>query len=364
MKITCKREGLLMACRTVAAAIPAKAHSPVLKNIRFIASENSCTLDATDLEIGVRAKLMGVEVWDAGDALLPAERLVAILRESDSEDVSISADMATSTIVASGRYEMPGSDPANFPPIPELARPGLITIDASALQQLIRRSLFAVASTEHSRFVATTGVGWEIGDRKLTLVGIDGRRAAIACAVAQCEKKSIVPVLPAKAMNLIERNVEGEGEVAIEIGQNDAIIRTDRLSIVSRLIEGRFPNFRQVVPAKFAHRLEIECGPLLRAVRRASIMETDESKGVDFEFGNGKLTIRAGSTFGSSEADIPIAWTGAAKKIRFDPAYVADFLKTISPEVVVSFAIGDPSILQVGDDYQYVLVPLGKGGVS
>src|SRR5262245_44623422 len=153
MKAICPREGLLQACQVAGVAVAARDVKPILANIKAVAGDNGCTLLATDLEeLGIRLDVRSVKVEEAGEALLPAQRLIAILRESTDEELTITADADKVTILGQyTEFEMPSNDPAEFPPVAEFADDKYCEIQAGALREMIRRTVFAAAK-ENARW--------------------------------------------------------------------------------------------------------------------------------------------------------------------------------------------------------------------
>src|SRR3954447_10348950 len=156
MKIICHREGLLAACQLASAAIAARDVKPVLRNIKAIVDDDRCTLMATDLELGIRLEVRGVKVEEPGEALLPADRTLAILRESPDEEMTIETSPDACFIRGqSNEFEMAGEDPSAFPDIPAFAEETYHEVTAGVLKEMIRRTIFAASSAEHTRFGAT-----------------------------------------------------------------------------------------------------------------------------------------------------------------------------------------------------------------
>src|SRR5438445_3489297 len=186
MKIVCHREGLLSACQLASAAVTSRDVKPILKNLKAVVSDDRCTLMATDLELGIRLEVRGIKAVEPGEALLPTSRLVSILREATDEDLTIEAGPESCTVRgASAEFEMPGEDPAAFPDIPSFAEEKYHEMTAGILRDMTRRTIFAAAAAEHSRFGATTGVLIELEDGKATMVATDGRRLALVNGEAQ-----------------------------------------------------------------------------------------------------------------------------------------------------------------------------------
>ena len=183
MRARCRREGLLSACQLASAALPAREVKPILRNLKAVAADGRCTLMATDLEVGIRLDVQGLTIEEPGEAILPAARLIAILREARTRSLTIEADQ-TACIVRGPtlEFEMPGEDPAQFPEWPTFTEDKYHEISAGSLREMIRRTLFAVAD-ETGRY-SMTGVLWDMDGDTTRLVGSDGYRLALAQGTA------------------------------------------------------------------------------------------------------------------------------------------------------------------------------------
>jgi DNA polymerase-3 subunit beta len=368
MKATCHREGLLAACQLVSVAVPSRDVKPVLRNIKAVVDGDRCTLVATDTEVGVRMEVRGVKAEEPGEALLPAARVVSILRESTDEELTIEAGPDACTLRgALNEFEMPGEDPGIFPDFPAFAEDKYHELTAGVLREMIRRTLFAVA-TEATRYGATTGVLWELEDSRARLVATDGRRLALsdgtANATAGHSTKGQMPVVPVKAMTLLERNLQEPDEsVRVSFRPNEVLMKTERAMIYSRLVEGRFPNYKQVIPQKHNHKIPLTAGPFQTAVRQAAIMTDDESKRVVFTFAKNKLTLQArGMASGRSKVEMPLSYDGKSVEISFDPKFLIEMLRVLDPAAQLTLELVDsnsPALFRTeAGDYLYVVVPL------
>ena len=368
MKVVCHREGLLTACQLASAAVAARDIKPVLKNLKAVIDDQRCTLMATDLELGIRLEVRGIKVQEPGEALLPTNRVISILRESTDEELTVEANTESCTIKGErNEFEMPGEDPSAFPDIPTFAEEKYHELTAGVLRDMIRRVIFAAASAEHSRFGATTGILWELEGDKATLVATDGRRLALVHGQAQAHgghsTKGQTAVAPVKAMSLLERNLaESDEAIKISVRPNEILMKTERAMIYSRLVEGRFPNYRQVLPAKHAAKVNLTTGPFLSAVRQAAIMTDEESKRVTFQFAKKKLTLQArGAESGRSRVEMPLDYEGKALEISFDPKFVVDMLRVLEPDTQLTLELTDnttPAVFRNEPNYLYVVVPL------
>lgn len=370
MKALCHREGLLSAFGAVGGVVPARSPKPILQNVKLVADpDGGSTLMATDLEVGVRYRVLGVKVDQPGAVILPTQRMQSILRTSRDEEIAL--EVNGDQLVVRGlhfEFELAGEDANLFPEVPDFSASAYHVVAAADLKKLIRRTIFAT-DVESTRY-ALGGVLVELTDESITMVGTDGRRLARAVAPAEAEggveTPAGQPVIPVKALKLLERNLDDEDppvHIAIQSG-NSALVRTERSVIYTRLVEGRFPRYQDVFPADAEARIPLEAGPLLAVVEQASIVTSEESRGVDFTFGNGllKLASRAADV-GRSNVELPIAYDGKPVEITFDPRYLVDALKTLDPETPVTAELIDhknAAVFKTEDQYTYVVMPLTR----
>ncbi|MCI0460702.1 MAG: DNA polymerase III subunit beta [Gemmataceae bacterium] len=369
MKAQYHREGLLAACQLASVAVASRDVKPILKNIKAIVDGDRCTLMATDLELGIRLEVRSVRAEEPGEAILPTTKIISILRESTDEELEIEASPDACTVRGQfNEFEMAGEDPSIFPDVPAFSEEKYHEINGGLLREMIHRTLFAVADAEHARFGATTGVLWELEDGKVRLVATDGKCLALtegpATAHGGHSTKGQAPVVPAKAMTLLERNLHEEDEVVrVSFRPNEALLKTERAMIVTRLVEGRFPDYKRVVPQKSATKVPLTVGPFYTAVRQAAIMTDDETKRVAFTFAKKKLTLQArGPEAGRSRVELPLEYEGKSAEINFDPKYLTNMLRVLEPETKLILELEDanrPALFRSeSSDYQYVVTPL------
>ncbi len=369
MKVTCDREALLAAFQTAAAVAPSRSPKPILQNVKFEVSETSAIVLATDLEVGVRTSVPGVDVQVAGAAILPVARFGSILRESSDEQLRIEAD-AQGTVVRGERSEfrLPAENPHEFPAVADFTESKYHELSARLLKELIRRTVFAT-DNESSRY-ALGGVLLEFSDDKIIGVGTDGRRLAKmevpAKSVGGHTSGDSMTIVMTKAMTLIERALtDPDAVIQISARANEVLVKTPRTTIYSRLVEGRFPKWRDVFPQRSgAAQIELTVGPLYSAVRQAAIVTSEESRGVDFTFEGGSLVLSGRTAeVGQSRIELPVAYDGAKLGITLDPRYLSDFLKVLDPEKTFTLDLKDSesaAVCTTDDGYGYVIMPLAR----
>jgi DNA polymerase-3 subunit beta len=370
MKVLCNRDGLATAMAMVTGVVPTRSPKPILQNVKLIASsESGSVLMATDLEVGIRYRVLGLKVDVPGSVILPTQSFNQILRTSSDEELSIEA--TGDHLIVRGQhaqFKLPSEDPDAFPDVADFSGSSFHVVAAAELRRAIRRTVFAT-DVESTRY-ALGGVLFELGAEQLTLVGTDGRRLARQVISVEVEggakPPASQPVVPVKALKLIERNLRDEDPPVhlAFLGGNAVVVRTEHAVVTSKLVEGRFPRYQDVLPSQVEVKIPLEAGPLLRAVEQASIVTSEESRGVEFHFGPGLLKlVSQAPDHGSSDVEMPLAYDGKAVDISFDPRYLADALRTLDADVLLTAELVDSknaAVFKSEDQYTYVVMPLTR----
>lgn len=366
MRMIFQRAALASAFQTVAGVVPTRTPKPVLQNVKLQAMQGEATLIGTDQEVGIRCKLTDVDVQAAGEVLLPTNRVLAILRELRGDTIGVEADEKQVVIRADhAEYKLPVEDPVEFPTVAEFAGEDYFVVQGGLLKQMIKRTVFAT-DPESTRY-ALGGVLMDINGDNLSLVATDTRRLALT--EGKCSKKgdakagTSTPVIPTKALSLIERSVTDDAaEIHMIVNANDVLIRCGGSTIYSRLVEGRFPRYRDVIPNGAKVKIDLAAGSFYSAVRQAQIVTSEESRGVIFTFGPGMISMNSSvADVGQSRVELPISYDGPEVKINFDPRFVADFLKVLEPEQNLSVELIDSesaALFRTQDGYSYIVMPL------
>ena len=368
MKLTCQRDELIHGLQIVNGVVPSRTPKDILKNVKVQIGDGQTTLIGTDQEVGIRYQLIEVETDSAGELILPPQRVISILRELSNATVDLEVtDEAIWIRSGHSEFRLPIEDASEFPPVGEFEATGSVQIDPRVLQEMIRRTVFAT-DPESTRY-ALGGVLMDIQAESIILVATDSRRLAVASAACQCDgevnSEGNPPVVPAKALSLIERSLGDETEsVSLSIRSNDILVKCGRSTISSLLVEGRFPRYQDVIPQEFNANIELVVGPFHSAVRQAQITTSDSSRGVDFSFSAGLLKLTSQSAeYGESKIELPISYDGPEMTIQFDPRYVGDFLRTLEAEGSIRLELVDgenAAVFRVDDSYTYVIMPLSR----
>ncbi len=368
MKLKCPRTMLAAAFQTVSGVVPTRTPKEILKNVKLIVADQQATLIGTDQEVGIRYTLPEVETDSSGEALIPTQRMTAILREIQDDTISLEVDDGTLWVRAgTSEFRLSTEDPAEFPDVEGFTGEDYHAVPGKTLKQLIHRTIFAT-DVESTRY-ALGGVRLELTPDSITLAATDSRRLAVTHST--CSAKGNVteekgePVVPAKAMSLIERSVsDDDQEVWIAVRNNDVLVKSGQSTIYSRLVEGRFPRYQDVIPAESKAQIEMVVGPFHSAVKQAMIVTDDESRGVDFSFGDGTLKLSSQvADVGASKIEMPIGYDGDEIVVTFDPRFVSDFLKVLDPAAQVTLKLIDgnsAAVFTADDNYSYVVMPLSR----
>jgi len=369
MKATCERDKLQHAFQMASSVAPARSPKPILQNIKMEVTADGAILMGTDLEMGIRIEVPGFSVETPGSVVLPRDRFGKILAENSDEKLDLESD-DRKVLVRGQRSEfhLPSENPKEFPDVIAFEAEKYHEMPARFFREVVKRTVYAT-DNESSRY-ALGGVLLELTANGLTAVSTDGRRLSRqegpAKSIGGHTTGDNTTIVPTKAMQLIERALaDNEDNIQLAVRENDVLIRSGRTTIYARLVEGRFPRWRDVFPRREGMlKIELTVGPFYAAVRQAMIVTSEERRGVDFTFGGGKIILAGhGAEFGESHVELPIAYDGADVGITLDPRFLGDFLKVLSPEQTFTMELRDAdsaAVCSTEDGYAYVVMPLAR----
>jgi DNA polymerase-3 subunit beta len=365
MNVVCDRAILNEAFQIAQSVVNPRSPKPALQCVKVEVDKKQMRLLATDLEVGTRVVLAaGIEVSKPGEILLPADKVGAILKELSSDKITITVDDRTAVLETSdSNFKIMGDDPADFPTVPDFGKDGSTEVEAKKLLNMIHRTVFATAR-EAARY-ALNGVLWEIRGKEIRLVATDGHRLAVAKGQCKGDKSAgqVSAIVPTKAMHLIERSIDDAETVEIQIGEKDLLVRAGHRVVYSRLVDGHFPKYEDVIPKDSDKKVELKTATFLSAVRRAALLTNEESRGVRFTFtkNQAELSSRA-PEMGEARTTVEAAMMGdeASFEIAFNPYFVIDVLKVIESD---SFTLqlksaNKPGLIREGNQYDHVIMPV------
>lgn len=365
MKVKFNRAALSEALALVTTVVPARTTKPILQCLKIEAQEEKTLISATDLEMSITCLVSQVQVEEKGEAVIPADRFAAIVRESIDEVLECqSAEGACHIRGADSHFTIYVQQPDQYPTIPGIDGDSQITVSLVKLQEAIAHCLFATAK-ENTRY-ALSGILWEATGKKLTLVGTDGRRLAryrLALGTEvnkRLESEKII--VPAKVMALLERIGAGEkDEAAVRLVDNRIVLACGSTVISSTLVEGNFPKYEEIIPTDYKNKLALNTAATLSAVRRAALLTNEDSKGVKLALSKKSLVFTSRAPeMGDAEIAMEVDYKGEAMEIGFNPQFLIDALKVIK-EDSFELQLGQsdrPGLIKSGANYLYIVMPV------
>ena len=366
MNLTISKEQILAGLQAVQNVVSTRTTLPILSNVLIRAEKNHVEFTATDLDVTV-ACAVEAKVEKAGATTLPVKKLFGIVRELNGNEIEIVTDEKNITAIRSGSsfYKIHGLGADEFPPLPKFKDDKKVALPQETVKAMLKKTSFAV-STDESRYVLN-GIFVSLKENKLTLVATDGRRLALVDEeVDISEKSSGEFIVPAKAVSELNRLLQEKGEVEIKFGENQASfsLKDDNglsVLLVTKLIEGNYPNYRQVIPGEAKERIPLNREEFVQALRRAEIMTSDKANSVKLTFGKNNLAVTANSPeVGEARESLAVNYKGKEMAIAFNPRYLIDALSALSEDEVFFELIDElsPGVLKINGPFLYVVMPM------
>lgn len=361
MKLKIAKDALLEGLQKVQPVVSTRTTLPVLQNILFKADKEKLWLSATDLDLSVRAGV-AAEVSKAGATTLPARRCAGIFKELPAGDIEIEADDKDQTAIRSGSafFKIIGISEEEFPPLPKFDGGRTYTLDQRVFRDMLLNVGYA-ASSDESR-LTLNGVLLSFKGDKLSVVATDGRRMALYEQEVEFPKDAEADlIVPAKTVAELSRTLGAEGSLKIHAVNKQAAFEFNDLLVVSKLMEGNYPNFRQVIPAQSEERVKIEREALMTVVRRVALIASEGSNSVRLTFSKNKLEVSATSPeVGEARETLAISYAGKQISVAFNPEFMLDPLKNLVCDEIYLELTDDmsPGVLKCDLPFLYVLMPI------
>lgn len=346
MRVTVEREVLLTALHRVQGIVEKRNTMPSLANVLLEAKKEGLDVSATDLELGMRG-LYKAAVEQTGSVTFSARKLYEILKEINDQEIAmtVTEDCLVTITTARGEFKVVGLPSKDFPPLPAIERDGLIPLPGKGLLQLIRKTLFAVGDNDtryvlNGLLIVVTSAG---GTPMIRLVGTDGHRLAMAEQKLEAENKESADaqeekvIIPKKAAAEIRRLLEeDEDEPMIGFTKNMLIFRKSGLVLTSRLMEGNYPNYQQVIPKAGSKQIAVNRDDLEGALRRVSVLSQNKTYAVKLTFSKQAITLLSSHPdMGEANEEIPASFNGEEFSAGFNARYLLDVLSVMGSETVV-----------------------------
>ena len=371
MKFKINRDHFANGLAQVLNVVGSKATMPILSNVLIEAEKDQISLSTTNLDLGIRCKIKA-DVKETGAVTLPVKRLATIVRELPSVDVSFDGAANHQVKLTSGgsTFRIMGIGKEEFPPLPEFGDEKAYTLEQSELIGMLKSVSYA-QSTDETRYILN-GVYFNFRDGKLTLVATDGRR------LAHISKEMEVPdasagaiILPAKTVSELSRLLDKGAKVKINFNDRRAAfqIATDKdtsglidsVYLYSKVVEGNYPNYQQVIPKETHQRIKLEREFFLQCVHRAALVCSEKANSVKIKITSNLLEIFAQSSdFGEAHESMAIGYSGPDLQVAFNPAFIMDPLKALTKDEVF-FEVKDevsPGVFKTLDSFICVIMPV------
>ncbi|PWU16456.1 MAG: DNA polymerase III subunit beta [Verrucomicrobia bacterium] len=366
MNLTISKEQIIGGLQAVQNVVSTRTTLPILSNVLLRAEGEKLELTATDLDVTISCAVEA-KVKKPGGTTVPVKKLFGIVRELANQDIDIEVDEKNNCAVRSGPsfYKINGLSADEFPPLPSFKEDKKVVLPQDTVKNMMKKTSFAM-STDESRYVLN-GIFFSLKDHKLTMVATDGRRLALVDEEVDVpEKNQGEFIVPSKAVNELNRLLMDKGEVEIRYSDNQASFNLKdekgaSVLIITKLVEGSYPNYRQVIPAEAKQRISLAREEFLHALKRAEIMTSEKSNSVKLNFGKNKLEITANSPeVGEAKETIAVNYKEQELAIAFNPKYVIDPLNALPQDEVFLELIDElsPGVIKINGPFLYVVMPM------
>ena len=373
MKFKVNKEHFATGLRQVASVVGSKPPMTVLNNVLIKAEGNSVVLATTNIDLGIRCSIKA-DVEEAGDITLPVKKLSQIVNAVPSQEISVESTDGQNAKIKSGRadFKLPGLRASEFPALPSFVDKHSYDLGPQELASMLKSVSYA-QSTDENRYILNS-VYFNFSDSKLTLVATDGKRLALVARdmnIAPEDEGSII--LPAKTVAEVEKLLSqgksvkisfNDRQVAFDIAVNDEVAEkglVGNIYLVSKIVEGMYPNYKQVIPKEAEHRIKLDRELMLETVSRVAIVASDKQNAVRLKMTKNCLEVSGQSAdYGESIEPLDIEYDGPEIKISFNPDFLLSPLKNLTKDEVY-FEFKDEmsqGVFKTLDNFVCVVMPL------
>ena len=312
--------------------------------------------------MSVCAEVLKRKVEKEGATTLPARRLFTIIRELPSSEIQFDVDGKNAASIRSGQsfFKILGLPEEEFPPLPKFDESKVVTIRQKDLRDGLRKTSYAI-STDETRYVLN-GVLFSFKENKLTLVATDGRRLAMLDIDLEFPRSHEADIIvPTKAVTELQRLLTDEGDVRVSVGSGQIAFDLNNTLLVSKLIEGNYPNYRQVIPGEMKERVTLERETFLNSLRRVSLLASDKSNSIKLNFSKNNIDITANTPeVGEAKESLPVTYKGREFSIAFNPEFLMAPLRNLAEDEIFLDLIDEmsPGVIKIQSPFLYVLMPM------
>ena len=369
MKLTIKKEEILKGLQRIQGVVEKKNTMPILSNMLLTAEANSIEIVATDLEIGLRGRYVA-EVEKPGAVTVSAKKMYEIVRELPAEVVQIRVEDSNWVKIISGQsqFKLVGLPKDEYPALPDVEEEGMIVIDGDTLRDMIKKTLYSVGEND-ARYVLNglfVHMSQTKGGLNIRMVGTDGHRLSMIDRIVDAKHKEESLIIPKKAMLELRRILEEDApkaELRMGFSKNHALFKRDGLVMVSKLIDGNYPNYQQVVPAKSSKKVTVSKDVFTHAVKRVSILSKEKTNAVKLQLEKDRLILSTNNPeVGEANEELAVDYKGDGVAIGFNSRYLMDVLSAMDRQLIaleLNDSLSPCLITEEGDEhYKCVVMPM------
>ena len=371
MKFKINRDHFANGLAQVLNVVGSKATMPILSNVLIEAEKDQISLTTTNLDLGIRCKIKA-DVKETGAVTLPVKRLAGIVRELPNVDVTLDASPNHQVKLTSGgsTFRIMGIGKEEFPPLPEFGEEKAYSLEQAELAAMLKSVAYA-QSTDETRYILN-GVYFNFKDGKLSLVATDGRRLALVAKEMDVPAASAgAIILPAKTVGELTRLLDKGEKVKINFNDRRAAFQIatdkdtsgliDHIYLYSKVVEGNYPNYQQVIPKETHQRIKLERELFLQCVHRAALVCSEKANSVKIKLSSNLLELTAQSPdFGEAHESMAIGYSGPDLQVAFNPTFLMDPLKALTKDEVF-FELKDevsPGVFKTLESFVCVIMPV------
>ena len=366
MKFTITKEQMLTGLQAVQNIVGNRTTLPILSNVLLRAEGKRLDLTASDLDVTIACNVEA-NVSVEGACTLPVKKLFGICRELNGQEIELEVDERNVGTLRAGPsfYKLHGLSSEEFPPQPKFADKKQVVIPQEKLRAMLRKTSFAISSDE-TRYVLN-GIFFVLKEHKFTMVATDGRRLALVdeeVDIAEASQGEFI--VPTKAINELGRLLQTTGQAELRFSENQVAFhlgddKGSSILLISKMVDGTYPNYRQVIPPESKERITLIREEFLHALRRAELMTSEKSNSVKLAFSENNLAITANTPeLGEARESVAINYKGHEFAIAFNPGYLMDPLKALECEEIFLEVTDElsPGVVKINEPFLYVIMPM------
>lgn len=365
MQILCTRENLLYGVQVVQRAVSSKTTMPILSGILLKTDNNRLLFTATDLDLGINVSVP-VEVVTEGSTVIQSRIFSELVRRLPDTPIELVLEPGTRTVTINyspSKTSINSMDPEEFPVIPDIDSSKSVTLKSAIFKNMVRQTAFATAADENRPIF--TGVLTFLENHAIKMVATDTHRLAYTTGSVESPlSDQYQAIIPAKTLNEVSKLIRDDDEtITMVIANNQVMFRFGEISLISRLIEGQFPNYTQVIPTSCKTKVRVSTKALQEAAERASLLAREGSNVLKIKIQANNLVITSNSPdLGKAHEELSIEVDGEETQIAFNSRYLIDVLRVINSEEILIELSGSlsPGVIRPmeGNNYTYLILPV------